>query len=53
MTEFEAWEKKLFDKYNGEWNEVTEADLYDELDEPEEEFDWKYEQWRYEYEFIA
>lgn len=31
MIGFDAWEKRLFDKYNGELDEVTEAELYDQL----------------------
>lgn len=54
MTGFEAWENRLFDQYNGELNEVAEADLWDTINEdPEEEFNWKYEQWRYQYECFA
>ena len=33
MLGFDAWEQELFDKYNGEWDEVTEADLWDTLEE--------------------
>ena len=39
MTEFERWEKRLFDKYNGELHEVTEADMYDWLMEDVEDAD--------------
>lgn len=55
MTEFERWENEQFDRYNGEYQEITEADLFDELfEEIADDFmEWKYEQWRYQYEGIA
>ena len=28
----EAWEQELFDRYNGEFEEITEADLFDTLE---------------------
>lgn len=46
-------ERELFDRHNGEWDRKSEADLYDMLDEPEEEYNWKFEEWRYKYEDIA
>lgn len=31
-TSIEAWEQELFDKYNGESEEITEAGLFDTLE---------------------